>query len=285
MVRRTVDVAVVGFHKCGTTALLHMLAQHPDLCTHPGGQWPFFLRRDDYAERYPEVMAEQFGHASPGSRILVRDDTLSQDPLALARLAELSPDAVLVLSLRDPAERAYSAYWHAVERGFDTDRGFDEVLRRGVHDGPGPGGVHLTNYLGMGFYHRAITAIEQVYPIRQLVLMRSQDLAADPTGPCQRVFGAAGLPPHEVSAVVANQAATLRSRRAGRLLQGDSSLKRMLRPVLPLRARVRVRTRLASLNNKPFTPPPMTTEQRAALDDLYADDLRRLREDYGLDLG
>ena len=85
--------------------------------------------------------------------------------------------------------------------------------------------------------------------------------------------------------MVANEAATLRSRRAGRLLQGDSSLKRMLRPVLPLRARVRVRTRLASLNNKPFTPPPMTTEQRAALDDLYADDLRRLREDYGLDLG
>ena len=179
---RQVAVAIIGFHKGGTTALLRMLAQHPDVCVHPGGQWPFFLQGEDYAERYPEVMEEQFGHAPPDARALVRDDSLSQDPVALARFAELNPDAVLVLSLRDPAERAYSAYWHAVERGFDSDVGFDEVLRRGVRYGPGAGGVHLTNYLGMGFYHRALAEIERVFPRRQLVLVRSKDLAGRPDG-------------------------------------------------------------------------------------------------------
>ena len=283
--QRQVAVAIIGFHKGGTTALLKMLAQHPDVCVHPGGQWPFFLQGEDYAERYPEVMEEQFGHAPPDARALVRDDSLSQDPVALARFAELNPDAVLVLSLRDPAERAYSAYWHAVERGFDSDVGFDEVLRRGVRYGPGAGGVHLTNYLGMGFYHRALAEIERVFPRRQLVLVRSKDLAADPTGPCQRVFDAAGLPAHQVSPVVANQAVTLRSRRMGQLLQRDSAVKRVLRGALPLDTRVRARARLASLNAKTFTYPPMSSEQRAALDELYSEDLRRLREDYGIDVG
>ena len=145
--------------------------------------------------------------------------------------------------------------------------------------------MHLTNYLGAGFYHRALKMIEQVYPKSQVVLVRSKDLAVDPAGSCQRAFEAAGLAPHDVSALVANQAVTLRSRRFGRLLQRDSLLKRLLRAVLPLGARVRARERLTSLNAKPVVHPPLSREQRAALDELYADDLARLREDYGIDLG
>ena len=205
--------------------------------------------------------------------------------MALGRFAELSPDALLVLSLRDPAERAYSAYWHAVERGFDRDTGFDEVLRQGVRHGVGPGGVHLTNYLGMGFYHRALTEIERVFPrATRWCWCVPRTWRAIPTGPCQRVFDAAGLSPYQVTPVVANQAATLRSRRMGRLLQRDSALKRMLRSAVPLGARVRARTRLATLNTKTAAYPPLSTTQRAALDDLYAEDLRRLHEDYGIDL-
>ena len=62
---RRVAIAIIGFHKCGTTALLRMLGQHPQVCSHAGGQWPFFLQDEDYAERYPAVMDEQFGHATP----------------------------------------------------------------------------------------------------------------------------------------------------------------------------------------------------------------------------
>ena len=279
-----VDVAIIGFHKCATTSLLEMLAQHPDLTRHPGGQWPFFLREDDYAQRYPEVMLEQFGHRPRGSRVLVRDDTLALDPRALARLAELSPRTVLVLSMRDPAERALSAYSHAVGRGLDIDCGFDEVLRQGTDRFVDPGTAQVTNYLGGGLYHQAIRKIELIYPSRQLVLLRSADLAVDPVTACRRVFAAADLAPYDVEPRVANQAAVLRSRRFGQLLRRDSALKSALRSVLPPAVRIRGRTRLAALNAKQVERPSLTPQQRAALDEFYAEDLKRLRRDYDVDL-
>ena len=120
-------------------------------------------------------------------------------------------------------------------------------------------------------------------PREQLALVRSKDLSTDPTVPCQRIFAAAGLAAYDVSGVVANQAVALRSRRMGRFLQRDSTLKRVLRRAMPLDAGAGPHA--ARLDEcQTFTYPPFSDAQRTALDELYAEDLRKLREAYGIDV-
>ena len=49
-------------------------------------------------------------------------------PFALERIARDLPDVKLVAMLRDPVERAFSAYKHEFARGFETETTFDRAL-------------------------------------------------------------------------------------------------------------------------------------------------------------
>ena len=49
-------------------------------------------------------------------------------PFAMERIAADFPDIKLVAMLRDPVERAYSAYKHELARGFETEADFDRAL-------------------------------------------------------------------------------------------------------------------------------------------------------------
>lgn len=129
------DFIVIGGQRCGTTSLFKNIAEHPQVLR------PGIEKGIDYYSLYPERGIDWYRGNFP-VRGLARLRTLRHGepqvfeactyymfhPFAIERIARDLPDVKLVAMLRDPVERAFSAYKHEFARGFETEPDFVRAL-------------------------------------------------------------------------------------------------------------------------------------------------------------
>lgn len=132
------DFFIIGAQKAGTTSLCAALDGLTSIALSRPKE-PMLLSRDEL-ELHPHFFAEQpqawdacdwehhpdamlagyaacFAHAQPG--VLLGDGSTSYlNALQVPkRIASTNSNAKIIVLLRDPAKRAYSAYWHYVKTG------------------------------------------------------------------------------------------------------------------------------------------------------------------------
>jgi hypothetical protein len=134
--------------KSGTTSIHQMLTKHPSIYFLPGEQkfftiddireqkqffpyvnekWTYHLRRKNY-DLYKEwYLSFLLGYENEK---WVGEDTPSylSSKKAPRRINEMFPDAKIIITLRDPIDRAWSHYWHKVNN-FSAFLSFEETLR------------------------------------------------------------------------------------------------------------------------------------------------------------
>jgi len=189
---RLPDFLVIGALKAGTTYLDGLLRDHPELCLPDTvKEVQFFTRHYD---RGPTWYARRF--AGSGSRLAgeVSPQYLS-DPRCPARIHELLPEVRLLVSLRDPVQRAYSQYKHWVQvSNYGGD--FEKFLA----DYPGA--------IEEGRYFVLLSRYLDVFPAQQLHVVIFEDLVRNPGDAMPGIFNFLGvdaghtpseLPPANVS--------------------------------------------------------------------------------------
>ena len=200
--RSTATLVIIGAQRAGSTSLYRYLVRQPavlrgltkevryfDLHYERGTDWyrghfPT-LRRLDTIERRTGVRPAVC-EASP-------DYLYHRD--VPERLAGLIPDARLVALLRDPVERAYSHYQHETALGFETlpfEAAIDaepERLRGG-----GVFAHQHHSYSARGRYLEQLERWERAFDRSQLLVVRAEDLFADPERIVNEVLVHAGLP-------------------------------------------------------------------------------------------
>ena len=132
------DFLVVGAQRAGTTTLYRILCEHPGVVRptqskgigyfdeehHRGRRW--------YRAHFPLAVAARAprrADGTPGPRRLTFESSgyYLHHPLAAGRIARALPDVKVVVVVRDPVDRAYSAYRHEHARGFE-DRDLADAL-------------------------------------------------------------------------------------------------------------------------------------------------------------
>ena len=127
-VSQTVTFLIIGAQKAGTTWICDVLRRHPDVFIPDLKELHFFEQEPNYSRGYEWYLdffrgsegALARGEGTPNYFYNVctekeQKDWLSRD--VPARVRKCLPDARLILSLRDPVERAISSYNHFVLRG------------------------------------------------------------------------------------------------------------------------------------------------------------------------
>lgn len=115
------DFLIVGGQRCGTTSMFHVLRGHPDVVA------PVFHKGVHYFDvNFHRGEAWYRGHfpvRSDVRRTLAFESSpyYMHHPSAPSRIATALPGVRLIVMLRDPVERAYSAYEHEFARGFETE--------------------------------------------------------------------------------------------------------------------------------------------------------------------
>lgn len=256
---------IIGGQKCGTTALAQSLRRHPQVFIPAAKEAHHFGTVSDATAGGPEYW--QFfaawagqphtGEATPNYLTL---------PTAPAQIRRLLPEIKLIVSLRNPVSRAYSAYWHGVREGAIRSSFADAVAdqSRGVAlDRPWQGFVQDGRYL------RHLLEYEHLFGRDRMHVILHEDLTAAPRRTLDGVAAFLGL-----------------GEPALEIPRSSNVTSRSLLPAW-MRATAAGSRALRHLHDRtlrPFEPPPMPSMIRAALVEFYRADNDELAEWLGRDL-
>jgi hypothetical protein len=170
-VSRLPNFLYIGPDKAGSSWLHEILLKHPDVYLTPAKDLYFF---DRYYDRGPEWYAAQFRDARDEKVVgEVCQDYLFH-PEAAARIHETLGSVKVMVSLRDPVERAWSSYLYMRKHGIGPDT-FAEALRV------------RPELLDHGRYATGLDRFLELLPREQVHVALFDDLSADPQGFLDRV--------------------------------------------------------------------------------------------------
>jgi hypothetical protein len=193
-----------------------------------------------------------------------------RSPVAIDRIRQFVPDAQLFVLLRDPVRRAYSAYLNRLDKGYER-RSPDAALVRGA------------SAVENGFYAERIDEFRAAFGADRFRVWLFEDLTSRPQETLREIFGYLGVDQSVVvdTTAVYNRAGAPRNKVLHRMLPSYPRRRRLIAALpAPLRTAAR---RAGQLTRAPAPPMPELVARR--LRDVYADDVLRLQELIGRDLG
>jgi hypothetical protein len=125
----TPSFLIVGAQRCGTTSLYRALSQHPAVLKavwHKGVHYfdlNYGMGPAWYRAHFPlELQARRVRRRLGVDAVTFESSPFYMlHPLAAERIARDLPGVRLVVLVRDPVERAYSAHAHELARGYETE--------------------------------------------------------------------------------------------------------------------------------------------------------------------
>jgi len=210
------DFLVLGGQRCGSTTLYTMLTGHPQVMAASHKEPHFFdrnhLRGEDFYRRLFPLRAHIRARERRlgGKRVVTGEATTYYlaHPAVPRRVEAMLPDARLVAILRNPVDRAYSHYQLSVRGGWET-LSFEEALAaeperiageedRLLTDPAYQGRSHrYHSYRSRGLYLEQLEHWWAVVPSDRLLVLRSEDMFADPAAVYGELTGFLGLDPDE----------------------------------------------------------------------------------------
>jgi hypothetical protein len=266
---------VIGAQKCGTTWLEAMLRQHPEVFVPVTKELHFF----DKSYHYDRGLEWYEAHFSAGSEARARGEATpnyfwttpdetekraggrSNEQLP-HRVAAHYPDVRLIVSLRNPVDRAISAYYHHIrQRRCSPSTPLKQVSDRWGIVSMGHYDVHLARWL-------------DAFPReRLLVLIYEEDIAQNKPATLRRLFEFIGVDPTRDPARQERRVNRRRSDLHLRLNFYAPPLATLLDAVLPARITHARRWRIE-----------VADDERAALAAEFAPHNARLSQLLGRDL-
>jgi hypothetical protein len=212
------DFLIVGAQRCGTTTLFRTLVQHPAVLppTLRKGVHYFDLAYDNelswYRGRFPTLAQRDECSQQAGRRALVGESSpyYMWHPFAPARIAHDLPDIRVLVALRDPVERAYSAHAHELARGYETQP-FEVALELEAQRLTGAqqaleasrGARHFAHqhqaYVTRGQYIDQLERLESELGRDRMLVIDAQDFWTEPEEQWADVLDFLGLPPVDVT--------------------------------------------------------------------------------------
>ena len=183
------DFLVIGSQKAGTSTLWAVLRAHPQVWMPAHKELSFFNDERAFGaglgayEAHFEAAprrARRVGEASPGYVC---------HPAVPRRVYDALPGARLILTVRNPIDRAWSQYWDA-RRQLRVPFHFEEAVDRALETQWQPGRI---GYFSRGVYLPAIEAWLAHFPRERLHIVVLEDLRRDPSTVWRALFRVLGI--------------------------------------------------------------------------------------------
>ena len=308
MPSRKPNLFLVGAPRCGTTALYTYLAAHPDVFMSPIKELCYFST--DFFQPDPQATLRNereylamFAAAGDQPWMGEASPYYIYSAIAAEAIKAFSPDARLVVTLRNPADMMYSMYLFRVRAAMfhpsqETSPSFEQALAdgparlRGERLPPGaptePGRCLYLCYEELGRYADRVARLIDVFGRRSIHVVVFDDFVSDRQAVYAQLCGFLGVdssfrPDFDLSlARRAGSWGTWSGRLARLLWRPRPIMASAARALLPHGARQALRRRLERWNERP--PPPLSPDTRRRILDACASDVRRLSEVLDRDL-
>ncbi len=280
------NAIIAGVQKGATTALYSWLSQHPDIYGEPAMKdFPYFCS-DEYLNKGTDWFAQRFaGHSNEAITLHGYVHYLFLTEQSADNILAITPDARLIVVLRNPIERAYSGYLQARKFGHERHDTFETAIQDDI-DGNLSGFRSRTNrsYVSHGRYGEQLETLYQHFPREQVKVVLFEELNGEPIGTCKAIFAFLGVDAEfEINPIRKNDFGVPRSRILQQLIAGALTIGK-LKELIPINRRIQLRRFLHNLNTRKAEKPEMLPATREMLKKMYTDDLLRVEAITGMDL-
>jgi hypothetical protein len=170
----------IGAQKCASTWLHRILAEHPQVTVPEIKEVDFFSYHFDHGYQWYE---QCFGNGAPRTARGEISPSYFADPSVPGRVARYLPGVKILLSLRDPVERALSNHRHEVRVGHLT--GPDLSFETGLKNNP--------MYVEQSLYATHLKRWLQHFNLADILIVLMDDIEAAPLAVCANVYRFVGV--------------------------------------------------------------------------------------------
>ena len=298
--KRKPDFFIVGAPKCGTTALADYLLRHPDIYM-PQKEMHFFgsdlkFGPNFYRRDFNTYLAE-FNRWNGQARVGEASVWYLFSERAAVEIKEFSPEASIIILLREPVSMLYSLYYQFLCDGNEYLPTFEEALAAENDRREGRKAGRLTYLLQALVYRSTASFSSQVRRYFELFgrervhVIIYDDLAADTAGTYRETLDFLGVssnsadrPSGEATGSMTVASPLLRALLNDPVVRGAAiAMHRWLpRPIFTAIQTTGIK--LCSFNNRPLKRPPILADTRYALQREFAPEVERLSALLGRDL-
>lgn len=174
--RRVPDFLIIGAQKSGTSSIVKALSTSPQVWITPKKELHYFNRQIDAPESWNRY-CDEFSQAPSNCRVGEATPDYLPKPSCARRIHDALPQARLIICLRNPVDRAHSAFWHAKRLGhIPRSMSFESALDRDTREFGSP----WTNIIENGCYSTQLLRYLSLFPEEQIHLLLFDDLLLNP---------------------------------------------------------------------------------------------------------
>ena len=269
---RKIDFFIAGVQKAGSTTLYNLLSKCNDIYMPKEIHLPIARKngfdKEDLKMRYKNYTSQ---------KIIGGGDVNCIYFSHTARiLKEYNNDIKIIIVLRNPVDRAYSAFNYFYRLGIEKEKYFktaieDEDNLKSFDD------QSNKTYLSHGYYYNQLLEYYKFFKKDQIHIILFKDLVQNQEAVLKRTLNFLGLSEHknlmEMKKVESNPSAILRSTNLHKLTNEDNFLKKYYQKIVPKNWRfylnVNIMKRIERLNKKKTPYPPMDQNLRNELACLF----------------
>ena len=285
---RLIDAMIVGAEKAGTTSLANYLGSHPDICTHEKREFNYFVVDSEYSIGYEAAYERYFAACGPEThRLIGKSVAVCTTPNAIRRLYEHNPEMLVVFVLRNPIDRAYSAYWYSKRRGWEDAQDFETAITREMQcETNRESGMVRSAYLKNGMYTAQIELLQSYFGKSRVLIFTFERLKRSPESICQEVFSRLGVDDRYAidTSKRFNESAKARSEKLAMALSHRGKYKKYLRRMIPRKLADTLKKHLVQWNEVPLNKPVMNEDTRQLLMEHYKPEIDKLRKLVGSEI-
>jgi hypothetical protein len=263
---------IIGAAKSGTTSLYHYLRQHPDIFMSPVKEPNYYTDEDNLVPNAIRSRAnyERLFAGAKGERAIGEATVRYLNAIAgVDRIHADLPGVRLIVSLRQPAGRAYSSYLSHCASGRET-RSAEEALQPGSYP------------FETSFYYPRLRRYYDRFDQEQIKVILFDDLVANPQNVLRDLFCFLDVDDGFIAdtSIRHNTGVAPRSRILTSLFEKGIRILRPLVPPALLSKGVATRLRRPTIRK----PEPMSPVLRRRLTERYRGDIIATGELIGRDL-
>ncbi len=285
-----IDFFIAGFQKAATTKLKDLIARNSHVCMHQIEEMTHFID-EEYTDTGEEFFFGYYDNLAENKIIGAKNVSMAVSENSVKRLVQHNPQCKIILVLRDPIVRAYSAYWYCRRMGWETADSFESALKK--ESSQYPAGIirRSCDYLGQSYYAKHITMLQNHFPKEQIktyVLeedFRNMDTLNEDL--CSFLETPVEYFSDDVNRKSVNGAAMPRFGVIARALRSKSPLATSVKKIAPdavIRKVKLAKEYIIKLNERAFRPPIITQEQYERLNTLFKERNKELEKLLGRSL-
>ena len=198
----TIQLAIIGAQKAGTTSLNKYLAQHPNIYTHFTQEFSMFGSTRDFDDGLEKNIKESVPksvYENPEKNCFVakRVGVMYNEEI-MQKLHQAFPACKIIVILRNPVERAYSAFKYCRMSGMEPYKQFEDAIF--INDESRFKNQNFKrncSYIFRSSYLKPVENIYRIFPAENVKIYLFEEIVKNLKQPLNEMVSLLGLSPFE----------------------------------------------------------------------------------------